>query len=86
MKIKVHVVQKKQVIKTIDTSFIRLDSFLKLCDAVQPGGHAKLVIQNGEVRVNGEVCTQRGKKLRGGDVAEFENVQYTVETKELEAW
>ena len=83
MKIKVHVIQKKQVKKIINTPFIRLDAFLKLCDAVQTGGHAKLVIQNGEVRVNGEVCTQRGKKLRSGDVAEFENVQYTVETKEL---
>ena len=47
------------------------------------GGMAKIFIQNGEVSVNGEVCTMRGKKLRGGDVAEFENVQYTVETKEL---
>lgn len=81
MKIKVRIAQKKQVFKSIDTPFIRLDAFLKLCDAVQTGGHAKLVIQNGEVRVNGEVCTQRGKKLHVGDMAEFENVQYTVETK-----
>ena len=81
MKIKVRIAQKKQVSKTIDTPFIRLDAFLKLCDAVQTGGHAKLVIQNGEVRVNGEVCTQRGKKMHGGDMAEFENVQYTVKTK-----
>ena len=81
MKIKVKIAQKKQVSKTIDTPFIRLDAFLKLCDAVQTGGHAKLVIQNGEVRVNGVVCTQRGKKLHGGDMAEFENVQYTVEIK-----
>jgi ribosome-associated protein len=50
-----------------------------MCDAVQTGGHAKLVIQDGEVRVNGEVCTARGKKLRSGDSAEFENVIYTVE-------
>ena len=81
MKIKVRVAQKKQIEKFIDTPFIRLDAFLKLCDAVQTGGHAKLVIQNGEVRVNGEVCTQRGKKLHSGDTAEFENIQYTVGTK-----
>ena len=37
---------------------------------MQTGGHAKLVIQNEEVRVNGEICTQRGKKLHVGDVAE----------------
>ncbi len=79
MKIKVKVGQKKQVSKKIDTDFIRLDSFLKMCDAVQTGGHAKLVIQDGEVRVNGEICTQRGKKLRAGDNAEFENVIYSVE-------
>ncbi|MBQ8014598.1 MAG: RNA-binding S4 domain-containing protein [Clostridia bacterium] len=79
MKIKVKVAEKKQVSKKIDTDFIRLDSFLKMCDAVQTGGHAKIVIQEGEVRVNGEICTQRGKKLRKGDNAEFERVIYIVE-------
>ncbi len=79
MKIKVKVAEKRQVTKKIDTDFIRLDSFLKMCDAVQTGGHAKIVIQEGEVRVNGEICTQRGKKLRSGDKAEFENVVYNVE-------
>ncbi|MBQ2972904.1 MAG: RNA-binding S4 domain-containing protein [Clostridia bacterium] len=79
MKIKVKVAEKRQVTKKIDTDFIRLDAFLKMCDAVQTGGHAKIVIQEGEVRVNGEICTQRGKKLRSGDKAEFENVVYSVE-------
>ena len=79
MKIKVKVAEKKQVSKKIDTDFIRLDSVLKMCDAVQTGGHAKIVIQEGEVRVNGEICTQRGKKLRKGDNAEFERVIYIVE-------
>ena len=79
MKIKVKVAQKQQVNKKIDTDFIRLDAFLKMCDAVQTGGHAKIVIQEGEVRVYGEICTQRGKKLRSGDNAEFENVVYNVE-------
>ena len=79
MKIKVKVAEKKQITKKIDTDFIRLDAFLKMCDAVQTGGHAKIVIQEGEVRVNGEICTQRGKKLRSGDKAEFENVIYNVE-------
>ena len=79
MKIKARIVEKKQVSKKIDTDFIRLDAFLKMCDAVQTGGHAKIVIQEGEVRVNGEICTQRGKKLRAGDTAEFERVIYIVE-------
>ena len=78
-RIKVRVKKKPIIKKTIDTDFIRLDAFLKLCDAVVTGGHAKFVIQNGEVKVNGEVCTQRGKKMRRGDTAEFENKIYTVE-------
>lgn len=78
IRIKAHIVPKQKVQKKIETPFIRLDAFLKLCDAVQTGGHAKLVIQDGQVRVNGEVCTQRGKKLRVGDVTEFENVLYEV--------
>ena len=79
MKIKARIVEKKQVSKKIDTEFIRLDSFLKMCDAVQTGGHAKIVIQDGEVKDNGEVCTSRGKKLRKGDNAEFERTVYKVE-------
>lgn len=57
---------------TIKEEFIRLDAALKLAGFVSTGGHAKMVIQNGEVSVNGDVCTMRGKKLRLGDKAEFE--------------
>ncbi len=52
---------------SINTDFIRLDAALKLADAVQSGGHAKVIIQGGEVKVNGEVCLLRGKKLHIGD-------------------
>ena len=79
MKVKARIAEKKQVSKKIDTEFIRLDAFLKLNDAVQSGGHAKVVIQGGEVKVNGEICTMRGKKLRQGDRVEFEKTVYTVE-------
>ncbi len=80
MKIRIKAHIKKKPIKkiSIDTDFIKLDSFLKLCDAVQTGGHAKLVITDGLVKVNGEVCLQRGKKLRKGDFAEFENTVYEI--------
>lgn len=77
-KIKVKIKEKPVTEKKIDTEFIRLDSFLKLCDVVATGGHAKLVIQDGEVKVNGEVCTSRGKKLRSGDTAEFEHKIFKV--------
>lgn len=70
---------KKQI--KIDTEFIRLDSALKLGDAVQSGGHAKIVIQDGEVKVNNEFCTARGKKIRVGDCFEFNNIIYEVLSK-----
>ena len=50
--------------------FIKLDSLLKLTGIADTGGIAKLMIQDGEVSVNGEICTQRGKKIRAGDVIE----------------
>lgn len=78
MKIKVKVAEKPEINKKIDTDFIRLDAFLKMNDAVQSGGHAKVVIQDGEIRVNGEVCTMRGKKLRPGDSVEFQWKIYNV--------
>ena len=55
----------------IQEDFIRLDTLLKLSGLCQSGGEAKHLIQNGEVTVNGEVCTMRGKKMRHGDVAVF---------------
>ena len=51
----------------IHTDFIKLDAMLKIAGLVETGGEAKLLIQQGQVQVNGEVCTMRGKKLRGGD-------------------
>ena len=68
---------KAEILK-IDTEFIRLQDLLKLSGLAATGGMAKIVIQNGEVKVNGEVCTMRGKKLRPGDCAEFEEVTVTV--------
>ena len=46
---------------------------MKLAGLVSTGGQAKILIQDGEVKVNGEICTLRGKKLRPGDTAEFQN-------------
>lgn len=51
----------------IRTEFIRLDALLKFAGLCETGGIAKALIQAGEVRVNGEVCTARGKKLVPGD-------------------
>ena len=62
----------------IREDFIRLDSAMKLANMVVTGGHAKIVIQDGEVKVNGEVCTMRGKKLHKGDKVEFENNGFVI--------
>lgn len=78
MKIKVRIAEKKTVSKEINSDYIRLDDFLKLNDAVQSGGHAKIAIQGGEVKVNGETCLSRGKKLRKGDSAEYNGTVYKV--------
>ncbi len=78
MKIKVKVAPKEHQEFILKGDYIRLDDLLKNVAAVQTGGHAKIVIQEGEVKVNGEVCTMRGKKMRSGDSAEFERIIYDV--------
>ena len=55
----------------ITTEFIKLDALLKFANVVMTGGEAKMVIQDGDVSVNGEVCTMRGKKIRPGDTVEI---------------
>ena len=63
----------------INTEFIKLDALLKFAGAAETGGEAKLAIQNGEVKVNGEICTMRGKKLRPGDRVELPGAALVVE-------
>lgn len=62
----------------IETEYIKLDALLKFAGAVETGGEAKVVIQEGQVSVNGEVCPMRGKKLRPGDVAELNGIRIVV--------
>lgn len=62
----------------ISTEFIKLDSFLKFCGAASLGSEAKMYILDELVLVNGEVCTQRGKKLYAGNVVEFNGETYKV--------
>ena len=62
----------------IPTEFIRLDALLKLCAFAESGGHAKVMIQNGQVSVNGEVCTMRGKKIRPNDTVTVDGKSVTV--------
>ena len=71
----------EKIVKTkINTEFIKLDSLLKFAGVVDTGGYAKELVQSGKVKVNGEVCTMRGKKIRSGDEVIFE--EYTIEYAE----
>lgn len=63
----------------ISTPFIRLDAFLKFAAVTGSGGEAKLIIQDGMVSVNGEVCTARGKKLRAGDTVSVGGGVFLIE-------
>ncbi|MBP8640907.1 MAG: RNA-binding S4 domain-containing protein [Oscillospiraceae bacterium] len=62
----------------ITTEFIRLDALLKFAAAVESGGEAKLLIQDAQVKVNGEICIQRGKKIREGDTVSVNGEDFVV--------
>ena len=62
----------------IGTEFIKLESAMKLANILPTGGAAKAEIQDGQVAVNGEVCTMRGKKLYPGDKFTYEGQTYLI--------
>ena len=66
----------------ISSEYIKLDAFLKFCCAAETGGIAKLMIQEGDVKVNGEICQLRGKKLRPGDRVETGGKLYELTAEE----
>ena len=63
---------------TLSPEFIKLESAMKFANAAETGGMAKAAIQEGEVSVNGEVCTMRGKKLYPGDSFSFNGETYLI--------
>ena len=77
MKVTVHK-KENHIPVVIYTEFIKLESALKLSNAVASGGEAKNLIQDGFVQVNGEVCTMRGKKLYPGDSFTFMDNTYLI--------
>lgn len=62
----------------VDTEIIKLDSFLKWSGICSQGSDAKIIIKNGEVKLNGEVEIRRGKKLAKGDIVEYGGEEYKV--------
>ena len=82
MKIKVKSTEHKKETVKINTEFIQLQSFLKFKGIAYTGGQAKEFIQSGIIRVNGEICTARGKKLRNGDVVSAFGIDYCIENED----
>ena len=78
------VVKKKQSVQelAITTEYIKLQDAMKLANIVYSGGEAKQLILEEQVKVNGETCTMRGKKLREGDTFSFEDLTFKI----VNAW
>jgi ribosome-associated protein len=55
----------------ITTEYIKLDQFLKLSGVAGTGGHAKILISEGQIKVNGTIALERGKKIRKDDIVEI---------------
>jgi ribosome-associated protein len=81
MKIKVKAAPHKKEEVEINTDFIQLQAFLKFMGIAETGGQAKEMIYDGIIKVNGEVCTSRGKKLRNGDVVSAFATDYTIKNE-----
>lgn len=64
---------------SIQTEYIKLEALLKLANLVASGGEAKVLIQDGQAKVNGEVCLMRGKKLRPGDLVTFQGREVLIQ-------
>lgn len=79
MRVSVRPAKRREETVYINTDFIRLDGFLKFKGIAETGGQAKQFIQDGIVKVNGEVCTSRGKKIRAGDTVSVFSVYYKIE-------
>ena len=68
----------EKIVSEISTEFIKLEALLKFEGVAETGGDAKFLIQDGQVSVNGQVCTMRGKKIRPGDMVTLGNVEITA--------
>lgn len=77
-KIRVKLLEIREEPLSIRTEFIKLDQALKFSGVAETGGHAKELIEKGAIRVNGEVCLSRGKKLYPGDSFEYKDVRFVV--------
>jgi len=81
-RIKVKLLEMKIEELQIKTEFIKLDQALKFSGIAETGGHAKELVEKGAVRVNGEVCLSRGKKLCPGDAFEYKSYKFVIKEQD----
>ncbi len=77
-RVKIKLLEIKEQPLEIKTPFIKLDAALKFSGIAETGGHARLLIEEERIRVNGEVCMVRGKKLYPGDSFEYKDERFTL--------
>lgn len=78
MKYKLKIAERHEEIIKIKTDFIKLDSLLKFSGLAESGSFAKMMIEESNIKVNGERCTARGKKIRNGDIVSVKNIDLKV--------
>lgn len=83
MNLKLKIAERYKEKITINTPFIKLDSLLKFAGAAETGAVAKQFVLEGKVKVNGEVCTARGKKIKNGDIVSFKNYDYEIVSENI---
>lgn len=78
MKYKLKIAERHEEIIKIKTDYIKLDSLLKFSGLAESGSFAKMMIEDSCIKVNGERCTARGKKIRSGDIVSVRNIDLKV--------
>lgn len=78
MKFKLKIAERHEEIIKIKTDYIKLDSLLKFSGIAESGSFAKMMIEESIIKVNGERCTARGKKIRNGDIVSVRNIDLKV--------
>ncbi len=78
MRLNAKIAERQKTTVAIKTEYIKLDSLLKFSGIAESGSFAKMLIGDGKVKVNGEKCFARGKKIRNSDIVSYKNIDLTV--------
>lgn len=77
-RLNIKIAARKKIKIEISTPYIKLDSLLKFAGAAETGAMAKQIVQEGRVKVNGEICSARGRKIKNGDIVSYLNMDYEI--------